>query len=53
MLEHADWLLAQDRDRRGVASAERWCSMELAPLIDANGGHRERSHHLAADKSWD
>jgi putative acyl-CoA dehydrogenase len=53
MLEHADWLLAQDRDRRGVASAERWCCKELAPLIDADAGHRESSHHLAADKSWD
>jgi alkylation response protein AidB-like acyl-CoA dehydrogenase len=52
MLEHAAWLLTHDRDRRGVASAERWCSEELAPLIDADAGHRENSHNLAGDKSW-
>jgi hypothetical protein len=52
MLEHADWLLAKDCDRRGVASAERWCTKELTPLIDADADYRETSRSLAADKSW-
>lgn len=32
LLEHADWRLRVEEDRRGVGVAARWCEQPLAPL---------------------
>jgi hypothetical protein len=50
LLEHADWLMAEEGDNRGAAVALRWCARELAPLVNADEAHRADSRTLALDE---
>lgn len=47
LLEHADWRLRTEGERGGSAVARRWCTQELAPLVDADESHRAASRDLA------
>lgn len=49
LLEHADWLLRTDDDSRGAATAQRWCTQDLALLLDADRRHRKASQALGLD----
>ncbi len=49
LLEHADWLLKTDSDRRGAIVAARWCCQELTPIIHPAAAHRAESADLARD----
>jgi putative acyl-CoA dehydrogenase len=46
LLEHAQWDLANGTDRGGVIAAQRWCSQDLAPLLDATPEHLAGSREL-------
>jgi putative acyl-CoA dehydrogenase len=46
LLEHAEWSARHEGDRRSATAAERWCAQELAPVIEADAGHRAGSATL-------
>jgi alkylation response protein AidB-like acyl-CoA dehydrogenase len=50
LLEHADWQLEYESDRRGVGVVDRWCATELTPLLDPDPAHRDISARLATDQ---
>jgi hypothetical protein len=50
LLEHAEWLVENQNDNRGIFSAQRWCARNLAPLLIADESHRTRSKALALDE---
>jgi putative acyl-CoA dehydrogenase len=43
LMEHAQWSVERESDRRALVAAQRWCARELAPLADANAAHRADS----------
>ena len=47
LLEHAAWSIEREGDGRPATAALRWCSRDLASLIDADARHREESSTLA------
>jgi alkylation response protein AidB-like acyl-CoA dehydrogenase len=49
LLEHAQWSLENERDRRGVAAALRYCRQDLAPLSDPLADLRHDAKALAMD----
>jgi putative acyl-CoA dehydrogenase len=50
LLEYADWQLQAEGDSRGVSAARRWCTQDLAPLLDPGPHHRVESRTLAMDE---
>lgn len=47
LLEHAEWALKAEGDRRPMAAALRWMEQDLAPLSDPGEAHRADSRSLA------
>jgi alkylation response protein AidB-like acyl-CoA dehydrogenase len=47
LLEHAQWSLATEQDRRTVVAAKRWCKQDLAPLKHLTDGERADARALA------
>ncbi len=47
LLEHADWAAKKEHDPQYVGAALRWCSRDLAPLLNADEAHRQASRQLA------
>jgi alkylation response protein AidB-like acyl-CoA dehydrogenase len=50
LLEHAEWSYRDQRDRRGIAAAQRWCTQVLAPQVLPDESHRAASRCLALDE---
>lgn len=51
LLEHAEWALGQNKDRRIVTAALRWCSKNLTELIHPNEYYRYESRLMALDSA--
>jgi len=49
MLEHAQWSLDHDNDRRDAIAAQRWCSRRLATVVEADADYIAESHALGLD----
>lgn len=49
MLEHAQWSLQNENEKRFVVSANRWCNKNLAPLIYPDEKYRQESEMMAMD----
>jgi hypothetical protein len=43
LLDHAEWSLGHEGDRRAVTAAVRWCAQDLAPLGAPDAEHRSAS----------
>jgi alkylation response protein AidB-like acyl-CoA dehydrogenase len=46
LLDHAEWSLGQEGDRRAATAAVRWCAQELAPIGAPDAAHRSASAAL-------
>ena len=51
LLEHAQWSVESEGERRDLVAARRWCARELTPLVWADSEHRGESRALALNEA--